>query len=134
MTIYEFSIFNFQLLFVHLQHLINNRPIVLQSRDFVLTADATLAAEPVFKEVFAGEGDFGRGEGEILVTLGVVIGIEAAKLKVESAGEGGEVVGLDVKLDEPLMTAALVGLHIDRGGGVVADVGAGGVAGGADGA
>ena len=99
-----------------------------------MTADAALAAEPILKEIFAGKGNFGCGERKILITLGIVIGIEAAQLKIQRICKRLQVVGLHIKFYQPLMTTALVGLHIDRGGGVVADVGTGGIAGGADGA
>ena len=120
--------------FIHLQHLLYDCPIILQTGDFVLTADAALAAEPILKEIFAGESDFGSGERKILVTLGVVVGIEAAQLKIQRICKRLQVVGLHIKFYQPLMTTALVGLHIDRCGGVVADVGTGGVARAADGA
>ena len=101
----------------------------------MLAAELAVAAEPVEEEARAGGDDLGRLEGDLLVALGGVVGVEGLEGGVERGRKDVERCGRGVELDEPTVaTLGAVGEEVKRRGGIGADGGRGGFRGLTDGA
>lgn len=61
---------------VHLEQFVNIFPVVRQSRHLVLSAELALGFQPVVEEVRACLDDFESLERDVVVALGLVVGVD----------------------------------------------------------
>jgi len=106
-------------LVVHLYEFVNILAGVVQSRNFVLSAQLALRAQPVVEESGPCRYDFERLQGHVLVALGLVVGVDGLQRAVEYLSELLHVARHLGKLNDPLVAALGVGIHKDGCGRVL---------------
>ena len=79
----------------------------------VLSAQLAFALKPVVKKPLTRLDNLQRLQRDVLVTLGVVVAVDAPERLVEQTGELRQILRLAGELDEPLMTATARSVHID---------------------
>ena len=85
----------------------------------MLSAELALAFQPKVEEPLWGGDYFETLEGEVLVALGLIVGVERLQGLVQLLGKGFEALWRAVELYEPLVAATAAVIHEDRRGGVV---------------
>ena len=95
----------------------------------MLSAELALGLQPVVEEVWACLDDFESLERDVVVALGLVVGVDGLEVLVEDVGEGLDVGRFLAELYEPLVAASGLIVHINRCGGVFGNYGTGLLAG-----
>ena len=82
----------------------------------MLTAQFAVFLEPVVIQILAAFDNLQLLQGDILVALGLVVGIDFLEPLIEQGGKLLEVGRFAGELDEPLMAALSLSVHKDRSG------------------
>ena len=104
---------------IQAEHLFDILTRVAQAGNLVLAAQLAFLVEPVVEEAWACHDDFQRLQGQVVLTFGLVVGVDLLQRVVQNAGKLAEVVGHLGELNQPLVAALGIRIHEDGSGGVV---------------
>ena len=107
------------LFIVQAEHFFDILARIAQAGNLVLAAQLAFLVEPVVEEARACHDDFQRLQGQVILALGLVVGVDLLQRVIQNASELVEVVGHLSELNQPLVTALGICIHENGSGGVV---------------
>ena len=105
---------------VHLQQLLHVFSGITKAWHLVLSAQFLFGFEPIVKEILTCLDHFQVLQGNVVRPLGLIVRIYLLELLVKQSGKMIHAIRVFCKLDEPLMTAFGMHIHINGRGGILA--------------